>query len=89
MITYHDGVGAGGHRDLRVLDILNAFEDELAAPFVLDPVDVAPIERRIELAGRPLGKRHDAFGAFHMADDIAEELALGAEHAKPPANLRQ
>ena len=38
-------VGAALHGQPRIVHVLYAFEDERAAPALLDPFDVGPIER--------------------------------------------
>ena len=47
-------VGTRRDGELRVLDILDALQNQLAAPAPLDPFDVAPVEFRVELLGSPL-----------------------------------
>ena len=53
MVRHHDGVGAELDREPGVIDIENAFDDQLAGPIFLDPLDVLPRQRRIELRGDP------------------------------------
>ena len=50
---------AGLCRNAGVLDVENALEDELAGPKTLDPLDVLPAQRRIELLGDPLRQHRD------------------------------
>ena len=54
MVRYDDSVGAELDCGLRVFDIQNAFDDQLARPGFLDPLNILPIQRRIELAVGPL-----------------------------------
>jgi hypothetical protein len=65
------------------------FEDELAAPALLDPLDIGPAQARIELAGGPDAERAHVLDALDVADDVAEDPPLGAEHAQAPARLGQ
>ena len=46
-------VGTRLHSQLRVFHVLDALEDQLAAPALLDPFHIAPVERRVELRGGP------------------------------------
>jgi hypothetical protein len=80
-------VGAGLHRQLRVLDVLDALQDQLAAPALLDPLHVAPVELRVELLGRPLREAAHVAHALDVADDVAELAPLRAQHAQAPARL--
>ncbi len=75
------------HRQLGVLHVLDALEDQLAAPALLDPLHVVPVQRRVELLARPLRQRTHVVDALHMAHDVAEAAALGAQHAQAPARL--
>src|ERR1035437_3237582 len=65
----------------------NAFQDQLAGPDLLDPLDVLPAQRRIELLADPLGELVDVFHALHVAGEIAEGLALAVENAPRPSRL--
>src|SRR5439155_16676146 len=80
-------IGARRHRQLGVLDVEDALEDQLAAPALLDPLDVAPVELRVELPGRPFGQRPQVAHALDVADDVAELAPAGAEHAEAPARF--
>ena len=76
------GAGLGG--DARILDVEDALEDELARPQALDPFDVLPVQRRIELAGDPLRQRIDVLHAADVAGEVAEGLALAAQRRSAP-----
>src|SRR5438445_9705127 len=52
MVGNHDRVRAGLGRHQRILLVEDAFQDQLAAPAFLDPVDVLPRQLRIELLRR-------------------------------------
>ena len=75
MVRHDDGVGAELDRGLGVFDVENALDDELARPDFLDPFDVFPVQRRIELLVGPLRQRGDVLHALHVAGEIAEGLA--------------
>jgi hypothetical protein len=49
VIGHDDRIGAGVCRDLRILNIVDALEDQRTVPALLDPVDRFPVERRVEL----------------------------------------
>src|SRR6185503_19072405 len=87
VVGYADRVGAGGHRDLGVIDVEDAFEDQLARPQAFDPFDVLPRQRRIELARRSGRQRIDVLHAFHVAGEVAEGLALAAQDGECPRRL--
>ena len=87
MVGDDQRIGARPHRQLGVAHILNAFEDELAAPAVFDPLHIAPVERRVELFGRPFAERAHVAHAAHMADDVAKLASGRAQHAQRPARL--
>src|SRR5690606_14035885 len=53
MVGDDDRVGTGVGRHLRVLDVDDALDDQLAAPAFLDPCNVLPRQLRIELLGGP------------------------------------
>ena len=53
MVGNDDRVGAGLGRHQRVLVVEDAFQDQLAAPAFLDPLDVLPRQLRVELLRRP------------------------------------
>ncbi len=82
----HDRARAGLGREPRVLDIEHALEDELARPQAPDPLDVLPGERRIELRRDPRRQRLHIGAAADVAGEIAEGLALAAQHAERPAS---
>ena len=75
---------AGFYRELGVLDVEDALEDQLARPDAADPVDVLPVQRGVELRGRPFREFGEVLGAFDVTDDVAEAAALAAQHAGDP-----
>src|SRR6516225_3667686 len=81
MIGYDQRRRAGLNRNAGILDIENAFENELARPQAFDPFDVFPAQARIELLCDPF--RQDAHARI-MAGNIAERLALAASDAQQP-----
>src|SRR5262249_13579312 len=70
-----------------ILDVKDALEDQLAGPEAPDPIDIFPVERRIELPGNPARERIDVLHALHVAGDVAEGLALAAQGAERPGRL--
>src|SRR5580700_5889836 len=70
VIGDHDRRRAGLGRDARSLDVEDAFEDELAGPQTLDPLDILPAQRRIELLDSPLRQHCHAFHAADVAGDV-------------------
>src|SRR5262249_4486686 len=78
---------SGLDRDAGVLDIENAFKDELAGPQALDPFDVLPAQTRIELLGDPFREHGDAAHAGIMPGNVAEGLALAAGDAERPCRF--
>ncbi len=87
MVRHHQRVGAELDRHLGVLDVENAFQHQLARPDRLDPRDVLPVQRRIELLRGPLRQLGDALHAFDVADQVAEALALALQDAPGPGRL--
>ena len=87
MIGHADGVGAGRHRDLGVIDVEDALEDELAGPQALDPFDVLPIQGRVELVRGPGGQRFDVGGVLGVTSQVAEGLALALQDRPGPGRL--
>ena len=85
MIGDDDRRGAGLGGDLRIVDVENALDDQLARPDAADPLDVLPAEGVVELGGRPFGQRPDVLHALHMAGEIAEGPALARQDAVDPA----
>ena len=88
MIGHNQRIRATVGRQARVFDIHDAFQDQLAAPQLLDPFDIGPREARIELLGGPRAQFADIRDVLHMADDVAEVAPLRAEHAQAPARMQ-
>ena len=87
VVANDQSVGPAGHGQFGVFHILNALQDELAAPAFLDPFHVAPIQARVELRRRPRGEIAHVGHALDMAHDVAELPPFRARHAKHPARL--
>ena len=87
MIGNDDCVRAGARGDFGIFGIHDPFEDQLAAPALLDPCHIAPIERRVKLFGRPFGQGAHAVDTLDVADDVAKAAPLGPQHAQPPARF--
>ena len=88
MVGHADRVGAGRHRDLGVIDVEDALEDQLARPQALDPLDVLPADS----VGSNWLAVHAAselmfVHALHVAGEIAEGLALALEDGERPGRL--
>src|SRR3569833_2831034 len=79
----HDGVGAVVDRELRIVLVEDALYDHRAAEALLDPGDILPVERQVELRSGPLCQGGEVHGIGDVAGDIAEGVAIGAEHAHP------
>ena len=71
-----------------VVFVEHAFKDQFPAPHIADPRDLAPIQLRVKLLGRPRPQRGQVFDALGMTDDIAKAVPLGARHARSPAPFR-
>ena len=56
MVGDDEGIRATLHRQASVFDVLNAFQNELAAPELFHPFHIGPIERRVELATGPFAQ---------------------------------
>ena len=67
----------------------HALDDELSRPEALDPFDVAPGERLVELRHRPFRELAHALRARQMPGEIAEGPALAAQHADEPRQLHR
>src|SRR5262249_45959522 len=87
MVRHHDRVRAELHSRSGIFDVEDALDDEFARPDFLDPLDVFPVQCRIELVIGPLGERCDILHAFNVAGKIAEGLALAFENAERPAGF--
>ena len=87
MVGDHQRLRTGLRRLLRIFDVENAFEDQLAGPDAADPVDVFPVQRGIELRRDPRAQRGNVIGALEMANEIAEGAALAAQDACDPCRL--
>ena len=53
VVGHDQRIGAAVGREAGVVDVHDPLEDQLAAPALLDPLDVGPRQARIELLGRP------------------------------------
>src|SRR5436189_1550637 len=87
MIRYDDAVSAGFRRFPRVLDVVNTLQHDLAGPDRTDPLDVLPVERRIELFRDPGRGRVETVGTLEVADDVAKIPSFGARDTEQPARL--
>src|SRR5450755_240540 len=87
MIADNQRVGPGRHRKPGILDVEDALEDQLATPALLDPLDIIPVEARVELIVRPVGQRSDVGHALDVADDVAKLVLARTQHAEAPARL--
>ncbi len=84
MVGNDDGVGAGIHGCLGILDIENALDDQRAAPLLLDPGDIAPRKLGIELRMRPMRQRRHVGNVLGVTDDVAEGMTLRFQHLHAP-----
>src|SRR6185312_1716937 len=85
MVGDDDGVRAGVRRHDGVFLVEDTFQDQLATPALLDPLDILPRKLLVELLVGPCGERSEVADALGMADDVAEGAALGAGHFQAPA----
>jgi hypothetical protein len=76
-------------RPLCIFRVQDAFQDQLAAPAILDPLDVVPTELRIKLLGNPQRDRAHVVGPRRMSHDIAEGPSAGPKHAEAPSRFRR
>ena len=87
MVGHDQRVSAAVHCQPGIFNVLNALQDQLAAPALLDPLHVAPIQCGVELLRRPFRQGTHVFHAFHVAHDVAEAAAPGAQHAQAPTRF--
>ena len=88
MIGHHDTVGPSRCRSPRILDVEHPFEHELARPKTAHPVDVAPIQRPVEILVGPGAGLLDPGAAIEVGLDVAEEgLAAAEQHLDEPRPL--
>ena len=83
----HERRRAGLGRFARIFDVENAFENELAGPEARDPLDVLPIQGRVELAVGPARQRRNVLHAANVAGEIAERAPLAARDAEKPGGF--
>src|SRR3984893_19404424 len=69
------------------LDIKNALEDQLAGPKGAHPLDISPVQRRIELAVHPMRQRNHVLHAADVAGKVAECLALALQDGEHPTRF--
>jgi hypothetical protein len=74
-------------RELGILDVHDALEDELATPALFDPLDIGPVERGVELLRRPRRQAAHVGHAFDVPHDVAELPPWRAQHAPAPTRL--
>jgi hypothetical protein len=91
VIGHHDPVDAFLSGVLGVLHVEDALEHQLSLPAFADPIEVAPVQALVGIAGRPgAGLEHArrvAGLAAQVAVEIAERLALAHEDAHRPVRL--
>src|SRR3546814_13837231 len=71
MVRHDDAVGADRRRLARILGVQYALDDERAVPRGANPVEILPLDRRVELGTEPA--------------PIIIEAAVPAEHGQPTA----
>ena len=72
-----------------VFGVHDAFEYDGAAPLLLDPFDVLPIESRVDFFGSPDYEAGEVIDAFSMADDVAEGAVRAARHGPGPPGFAE
>ena len=71
-----------GHGQLRILDVHDAFQDQLAAPALLI-LDIAPVQRGSRLLAGPSETGAHVLDALDVADDVCRKHgALRAQHPR-------
>lgn len=63
----------------------DTFGDQLAAPSLINPLNILQGEMRVGLLGRPPHYRIDNISAACVANDIAKVKIARNEHIKAPA----
>ncbi len=87
VVADDQGVCTRLHRQAGVFHILNAFEDQLAAPALFDPLHIAPVQGGVKLRGGPGRQAAHVGHARDVAHDVAELATRCAQHAQSPAGL--
>src|SRR5215510_1186498 len=87
MVRHNDGVRPELDGCSGIFDIEDAFDNDFARPDVLYPLDVLPVQRRIELTVGPLREGCDVFHALQAAGEIAKCFAFAFQNAERPARL--
>ena len=87
MVRNDQCICARANRQARIFHILNAFKNELAAPALLDPFDIVPVESWIKLLCGPRRQRAHVVNTSDMAHDIAKLTTRCTQHAQGPAWL--
>ena len=77
------------HGFLGVFGIKDAFENELAAPSLLDPFHIVPAERRVAPLVHPGRQRLEIADVLDMSDDVSERSPLRPKHVDAPARFRR
>ena len=72
MVGDHERLRAGLGGFIGILDIENAFEDQLARPDAADPFDVFPVQRGVELRRDPVAERNDIVGHVKGTEDLTK-----------------
>src|SRR3569833_1002573 len=89
VVGHDNGIGAVVDGELGVILVEDALDDHRAAEALLDPGDVLPVEREVELRSGPFCQRGEVHRVGNVAGDVAEGAAIGAEHAQGPARLHR
>ena len=53
VVAHNHGIGTTFNSQASIFNILNAFQNDFAAPAFLDPLHITPVEARIKLLGCP------------------------------------
>ena len=89
MVADDDGISPAGHGESGVFHILYAFENQLAAPLLLDPLNVGPGKARVKLLVGPCRQGVHVAHFLDVSDQVAKTVAACAQHAQAPARLGQ
>src|SRR3954454_12091550 len=87
MVRYEDRVRACGDCDLGILRIEDTLHDELARPELAHPLQVASVERRIELLLDPFRQDAEIARVPDGVLQVSESIFLASQHAECPARM--
>ena len=87
MIADDQSIGSATECHSRIFDVLNTFQNQLAAPKFFNPGNVIPIQARVKLRGGPLAEFAHIADTLHVANDITKLAIFSTKHPHRPAWL--